>query len=114
MNSATLPNLISINQQLASDAQRIGKFLDTLPFHVDELLASAQNQGWPEVRRQSEYLAAAGEACSLEEVTSAAVAIQKAIEKDNFLLARRNVVALVSKCGAAKMPTNKSAAKSFE
>lgn len=107
MNSANLPNLSSINQKLAGDTQRIEKFLGSLPFHVDNLLASAQAQDWPEVRRQSEYLASAGKACTLQEVTSAAVAVQKAIDDDNLLMARRSVVSLVSKCGTAKLPAKK-------
>ena len=107
MNSANLPNLSSINNQLAKDTQRIEKFLDSLPFHVDNLLSSAQEQDWQEVRRQSEYLASAGEACSLKEVSTAAVAIQKAIDSDNRLMIRRGIISLVSKCGTAKMPSKK-------
>ena len=104
MKSTPLPNLSSLHQQLANDTQRIERFLDSLPFHMDNLLVATKYQDWSEVQRQSEYLASAGEDCSLQEVTQAAISVQKAIDGNNLLKARRAVISLVSKCGTAKMP----------
>jgi hypothetical protein len=111
MNTPSLPNLSSLNRQLAGDVNRVVKFIDTLPFHVDNLLAATKDQDWPEVARQSEYLAGAGEACNLQEISEAAKAVQTAINADNRLMACRAVLKLVSRCGSAKMPAKESKAK---
>jgi hypothetical protein len=108
MNPSSLPNLSSVNRQLAGDVNRVVNFIDTLPMHVDNLLAAAQAQDWPEVARQSEYLAVTGEECNLQEICEAAKAVQMAISADHRLMARRAVLKLVFRCGSAKLPTQES------
>lgn len=109
--NTSLPNLSAVNRQLAGDVNRVVNFIDSLPMHVDNLLAAAQAQDWPEVSRQSEYLAGAGEVCNLQEITAAAKAVQMAISADNRLMARRAVLKLVFRCGSAKLPAQESNAK---
>lgn len=111
MNAPSLPNLSLLNRQLAGDANRVTKFIDTLPFHVDGLLAATKDQDWPEVVRQSEYLAGTGEACNLQEISEAAKAVQSAINADNQLLAGQAVLKLVTRCGNVNMPAPESSTK---
>jgi hypothetical protein len=111
MKTQSLPNLTAINRQLVGEVNRVMKFILSLPFHVDNLLAATKAQDWAEVERQCEVLAVAGDACDLRGIAAAAKAVQQAIDDHDHLLARRAIVRLAARCGTVKVPTTKPNAK---
>lgn len=105
MTTRTLPDLGRLSHSLATDTVRIGRYLESLPKHVDKLVQATEAGDWNEVKRLSDFLASSSAMFDCPEMTAVAQSVCEAVEKpNNETEIKRSVMRLIGMCGAIRRP----------
>lgn len=104
LNDPTLPILNQANRKLASDNQRVMRFILSLPEHVDDLVAAAQLNDWNEVRRLGDFLAESSDTYGLRHLGETSRQLCDACETGNRIERKRRLVRVIGAAGRAAKP----------
>jgi HPt (histidine-containing phosphotransfer) domain-containing protein len=105
MTTRTLPDLGRLSNQLVAHNARIGRYLETLPKHVDKLVQAMEAGDLSEVKRLSDFLASSSVMFDCPEMTEIAQSVCDAVDKpNNETEIKRSVMRLISVCGSVRRP----------
>ena len=103
MAERNLPDLGRLSSQLAEHNRRLTNYIDALPGRMDKLVEAALDKDWPELRRQTDYLACSSIVFGCPEMTQAAQRVATEAGKPaNDLAIKRSLIRLLARCGSFK------------
>ncbi len=105
MTTRTFPDLGRLSNQLVADNARIGRYMESLPKHVDKLMQATEAGDWNEVKRLSDFLASSSVMFDCPEMTAIAQSVCEAVDKpNNEIEIKRSVLRLISACDSIRRP----------